>query len=184
MFSSGALLVPDRQYQSAAALSDLPPAGYTQPVTQTAKEALTWDTQGRPATPEHLRPFQHYARQPPGSITRHPYSPALEDVPRDKVFGCRTKASKESAAECMAGHPDSEIGRWKLEQSETVYASVRKEPLGHSPSRGYTLKPEGLGTTIPAGRPLHVRVRGKHQQQHVLTQNCLHASTETSSELL
>lgn len=111
----------------------------------------------RPTTPEHLKPYQHYARQPPGAITRHPGA-SQDAVPTDKVFGCKTKASKESAEECMVSYPDSEIGKWKLEQSETVYASVRKEPLGHSPTRGYTLKPEGLGKTIPAGRPLHVRV--------------------------
>jgi hypothetical protein len=35
--------------------------------------------------------------------------------------------------------------------------SVRKEPLGHSPSWGYSM-PAGMGTTIPCGRPLHVRV--------------------------
>jgi hypothetical protein len=89
-------------------------------VTQTAKDALTWESD-RPSTPEHLKPFQHYARQPAGTITRH-FGSAHDDVPKDKVFGCKTKASKESAAECMSSYPDSEIGRWKLVQSETVYA--------------------------------------------------------------
>jgi hypothetical protein len=125
-------------------------------VTQTAADALTWQS-NRPTTPEHIKPYQHYTRQAPGTIARH-YGAAMNDVPKDKVFGCKTKASKESAAECMASYPDSEIGKWKLEQSETVYASVRKEPLGRSPSRGYNL-PDGLGTTKPAGRCLHVRVR-------------------------
>lgn len=36
--------------------------------------------------------------------------------------------------------------------------SVRKEPLGRSPSRGYKL-PEGMGISIPCGRPQNVRVR-------------------------
>lgn len=155
MFSSGALLQTDRNYQFASALAGLRPAGLSQPVTQTAADALTWQSD-RPSTPEHIKPYQHYARQAPGTITRH-YGAAQADVPKDKVFGCKTKASKESAAECMASYPDSEIGKWKLEQSETVYASVRKEPLGCSPSRGYNL-PDGLGTTKPAGRCLHVRV--------------------------
>jgi hypothetical protein len=119
MYSSGVLLETDRRYQSSSALSGLPAAGKSQPVTQTAKDALTWQSD-RPSTPEHLKPFQHYARQPAGTITRH-FGSAHDDVPKDKVFGCKTTASKDSAAECMSSYPDSEIGRWKLEQSETVY---------------------------------------------------------------
>ena len=120
MFSSGALLQAERNYQSAAVLSELRPAGLSQPVTQTAKDALTWQSD-RPKTPEHLKPYQHYARQPPGTITRH-HGSARDDVSKERVYGCKTKASKESAAECMATYPDSEIGRWKLEQSEAVYS--------------------------------------------------------------
>lgn len=120
MYSSGVLLETDRRYQSSSALSGLRAAGKSQPVTQTAKDALTWET-NRTSTPEHLKPFQHYARQPAGTITRH-FGSAHDDVPKDKVFGCKTKASKESAAECMSSYPDNEIGRWKLEQSETVYS--------------------------------------------------------------
>lgn len=122
MFSSGALLQSERHYQSTAALSELRPAGLSQPVTLTAKDALTWESD-RPATPEHLKPFQHYARQAPGTITRH-HGAARDSLPnKDAVFGAKTKASTQSAAECMAScYPDSEIGRWKLEQSETVYA--------------------------------------------------------------
>lgn len=120
MFSSGALLQTDRRYQSAATLSELRPAGLSQPVIQTAKDALTWDLD-RPSTPERLKPYQHYARQPPGTITRH-HGSARDDVPRDKVFGCTTKASAESTADCMNCYPDSEIGRWKLEQSEGIYS--------------------------------------------------------------
>lgn len=120
MFSSGALLKADRRYQDSAALAGLRPAGLSQPATQTAKDALTWDT-ARPVTPESIKPFQHYARQPPGKITRH-HGAARDDVPKDTVFGCKTKASSESAAECMQMHPASEIRRWKLEQSETIYS--------------------------------------------------------------
>jgi hypothetical protein len=121
MFSSGALLQTDRRYQSASGLSELRSAGLSQPVTSTAKDALTWQAD-RPSTPDSVKRFQHYARQPPGAITRR-HGLANDDVcAEDKVFGCKSKASKESAAECMQSYPDSEIGRWKLEQSETVYS--------------------------------------------------------------
>lgn len=122
MFSSGSLLHSSQYQASTPVLSELRAAGLATSVTQTAKDALTWSSD-RPATPEHLRPYQHYARRPPGSITRNPAAVKEGDsTPSDRVFGCKTKASKESAAECMALYPDSEIGRWKLEQSETVYA--------------------------------------------------------------
>jgi hypothetical protein len=35
--------------------------------------------------------------------------------------------------------------------------STHKEPLGHTISRGYQM-PAGLGTEVPFGRPLHVKV--------------------------
>lgn len=121
MFSSGALLQTDRRYQSASGLSELRPAGLSQPVTSTAKDALTWQAD-RPSTPDSVKRFQHYARQPPGAITRRNGLANYEVCAEDKVFGCKSKASKESAAECMQSYSDSEIGRWKLEQSETVYS--------------------------------------------------------------
>jgi hypothetical protein len=106
-------------------MDQLPAAGCRQQSTETAKEALTWGQSGaRPPTPERLKRYQHYARQPPGAITRHFTSARDDDAgsAASRVFGCRTKASAQSAAECMAGYPDSELARWKLEQSESVYA--------------------------------------------------------------
>lgn len=35
--------------------------------------------------------------------------------------------------------------------------STKKEPLGHTFNRGYNI-PAGLGTEVPFGKPLHVRV--------------------------
>jgi hypothetical protein len=125
MYSSGALLRSSQlAYQSTAALGDLPAAGRSDGRGESAKAALTWDAQ-RPSTPERLKPYQHYARQQPGSITRHFGAARDRDAAQasgERVFGCKTKASAESAADCMATYPDSALGRWKLEQSERVYA--------------------------------------------------------------
>eukprot|EP00879_Flechtneria_rotunda_P013223 GHRR01013808.1.p1 GENE.GHRR01013808.1~~GHRR01013808.1.p1 ORF type:complete len:233 (+),score=43.48 GHRR01013808.1:312-1010(+) len=150
MYSSAAVHRTD--YQSTEALRQIPPAGKTDNTGETARDAVSW--QERPPTPEVIKPFQHYARQPAGTITRH-FGTARDPV-QQGPFGSKTKASQESAAECMATYPDSEIGRWKLEKCEEVYASTKREPLGHTYSRGHQI-PAGLGTQVAFGKPLHTQ---------------------------
>eukprot|EP00879_Flechtneria_rotunda_P021440 GHRR01022597.1.p1 GENE.GHRR01022597.1~~GHRR01022597.1.p1 ORF type:complete len:249 (+),score=55.78 GHRR01022597.1:312-1058(+) len=123
MYSSAAVHRTD--YQSTEALRQIPPAGKTDNTGETARDAVSW--QERPPTPEVIKPFQHYARQPAGTITRH-FGTARDPV-QQGPFGSKTKASQESAAECMATYPDSEIGRWKLEKCEEVYARYASEDL-------------------------------------------------------
>lgn len=106
-------------YQTTELLRQLKPAGSCHNgMLETAKDALTW--QDRPATPEELKPYQHYARQPAGTILKH-FGTARDPVAHGP-FGVKTKTSEQSAAECMAVYPQSEMARWKLERSEDVYA--------------------------------------------------------------
>lgn len=137
----------------------LPAAGRRDPTAgQTAGNALTgWgDEHTRPETPEHLKPFQHFSRQPPGRITLRGL-PTAGPPPRGKVFGCATKLSGQSVADCLACSPDTELARWQVERQERTYK--QQAPLGHAASRHYASMPEGLGTTRPCGRPSRVRVR-------------------------
>lgn len=53
---------------------------------------------------------------------------------------------------CTALHVAAQFTRLSLP------CSTRQAPLGQTPSRHYRM-PDGLGTTIACGRPLHVRVR-------------------------
>lgn len=105
-------------YQSTQALQQIAPAGLTTGFNETAKDVMCWDA--KPSTPELLRPYTHYARQEPGTITKH-FGSARDSVPQGP-FGAKTKASLQSAEECIRCYPESEIARWKLEQEEEVYA--------------------------------------------------------------
>ncbi|KAF6255181.1 hypothetical protein COO60DRAFT_241792 [Scenedesmus sp. NREL 46B-D3] len=164
MFSSSLYSSLGRtEYQSTETLKQMRPAGFNSSVVETAKDALTW--QERPPTPEVQKPFQHYARQPAGSIMRH--FGTARDAVRDGPFGCKARAGQESAAECLAAYPGSEIGRWQLQQREQVYASTHKEPLGGTISRGYHM-PAGLGTEVPFGRPLHVKEQESQNSTHTI----------------
>jgi hypothetical protein len=116
MWSTGSLTRPS--YKSTQILQDLPAAGYHHETSETAKQAMTWD--GRPETPQQLQPYKHYARQDPGTITKH-FGTAHDRVP-EGPFGCKTKASKESAADCTHCYPDSTTARWQLARKEGIYA--------------------------------------------------------------
>ncbi|GBF97983.1 flagella associated protein [Raphidocelis subcapitata] len=151
------------QFLSSSALATIPAAGAADggggaaaaAGRGTARDALTWGG-ARPPTPEGLlrRGHQHYARQPPGAITRRPG--AGLDAPRDGPFGCRSAVGLESAADCLRALPESDAARWRLERAEDVYVSKKREPLGAVPPRGYHLPP-GLGTATAFGIDLHVR---------------------------
>lgn len=117
MYTSGPIYT-EQTYQSTEQLNLLRPAGAASNTAETAKDALTWTD--RPPTPEVIKPYQHYARQPAGTITRH--FGTARDASWQGPFGCKSKASQQSAADCMASYPDSELGRWKLETSEVIYS--------------------------------------------------------------
>ncbi|KAF8069463.1 hypothetical protein HT031_001579 [Scenedesmus sp. PABB004] len=141
---------PAAGYATTEALAQLPAAGARGGGGEdTAAAALAWGP--RPVTPEVIKPFQHYARAPPGTITRHPGA-ARDAVPHGP-FGVKG-AVGEGVGDCMGAAPASDTQRWSLEQREAVYASNRQEPLGRGLSRGHVL-PQGLGTHVAFGRPLH-----------------------------
>lgn len=116
MYTSGPVYTK-QAYQSTEQLSLLPAAGVSGNRTESAKDALTWSD--RPPTPEGLKPFQHYARQPVGTITKHFGS--ARDPTQQGPFGCKTKVGQQSAADCLSAYPASDIARWRLEKSEDVY---------------------------------------------------------------
>lgn len=127
----------ERLYETTQALGLLPAAGRQASAavngpeaavsiagvatTATAKDALTWAP--RPPTPETLKPYQHYARQPPGAALRH-FGTCRDPLPPGP-FGSKPRGSQQSAAECIhhAGYPGSQIARWQLEHREAVYAT-------------------------------------------------------------
>jgi hypothetical protein len=145
------------EFLSSAALAQLPAAGAGGAVVrETARDALSWDR--RPSTPPTIKQggYQHYARQDPGTITRHFGAARDAAALPPGPFGYKSKVGTESAAACFKMLPDTGTARWRLERAEDVYVSHRQEPLGAVPSHGHRLPP-GAGTAVPFGRPLHVR---------------------------
>lgn len=65
------------------------------------------------------------------------YGRSDDDVPAG-VFGVKSVYG-ETAAGLMSNYPTSELMQWRLERQEDIYASVKREPLGKSYSRGHSL---------------------------------------------
>jgi hypothetical protein len=96
------------------------PAGITTNIPETAAQALTWGP--RPETPPEQKKYRQSAIHEPGRIVKH-YGLAddVHPVPKDG-FGVRSDKEHSSVAQQLKGYPDTEIGRWQLEQAESIYA--------------------------------------------------------------
>jgi hypothetical protein len=100
-------------------MAHIPAAGRCTADGQRAADCLQWCSD-RPATPEAVKRYRSALAHEPGQITRH-HGAAADPLPAGP-FGSKSKASGESAAQCMQVEPTTEIAKWKLERSEQVYA--------------------------------------------------------------
>jgi hypothetical protein len=116
-----AYLPPDGMAHIAA-------AGRSTADGQRAGDCLQWGGSERPTTPEGVKKCRSPLAHEPGQITRH-HGTAADPLPAGP-FGSKSKASSESAAQCMRTAPETEIARWKLERAEQVYARWGGRSLG------------------------------------------------------
>ncbi|GLC45943.1 hypothetical protein PLESTF_000715000 [Pleodorina starrii] len=136
-------------YETEMTQPQIPPAGVANKFDASANDALTWSGGRRPKTPDAIKKYRQSTVHEPGKIIRHPGF-AGDPVPAGP-FGVKTAAAGgQNITEAINTYPESELGRWKLEQAEAIYASSQREPLGHGYVRGHKI-PHGLGTERPFG---------------------------------
>lgn len=123
----------------------IPPAGITGKLHETAKDALTWNDE-RPSTPDDIKKYRQSTVHEPGKIVRHP-GHADDPVPQGP-FGVKSAASGgQNINEALKNYPDSELARWKLEQAEGVYARcVQRGPGVRARVHGRLLRTGGTWT--------------------------------------
>lgn len=92
------------------------------------------ETEPRPTTPDEIKKFRRSTLHEPGRRVVHP-GMAGDTIPT-MTFGVKSVLG-EPAADVMATYPRSELDQWRLERTEDVYASTRREPLGKSFVRGH-----------------------------------------------
>ena len=76
------------------------------------------------------------------------------------AFGKPT-VSDVSASEILSSYPQSKLMQWKLEDSENIYHSSKRKPLGKPFMRGTEI-PEGLGDTTSFGIQVHAEKLNKY----------------------
>ena len=94
------------------------------------------ETEPRPTTPDEIKKFRRSTLHEPGRRVVHP-GMAGDTIPT-MTFGVKSVLG-EPAADVMATYPRSELDQWRLERTEDVYASTRREPLGKSFVRGHQI---------------------------------------------
>ncbi|KAG2450939.1 hypothetical protein HYH02_004212 [Chlamydomonas schloesseri] len=142
----------------------IPPAGITGKLHETARDALTWNAE-RPPTPDEIKKYRQSTVHEPGKIVRHPGQ--ADDPTPQGPFGVKSAASGgQNINEALKNYPDSELARWQLEQKEGIYASAQREPLGAGYVRGHKM-PEGLGSERPFG--VTYDARGKDLSRQAAT---------------
>ena len=92
------------------------------------------ETEPRPTTPDEIKKFRRSTLHEPGRRVVHPGT--ADDAIPTMTFGVKSVLG-EPAADVMATYPRSELDQWRLERTEDVYASTRREPLGKSFVRGH-----------------------------------------------
>lgn len=107
-------------------MPQIPPAGITSSLAETAKDALTWDPT-RPQTPGDIKKYRQSTLHEPGAIVRHP-GQAEDPVPQG-VFGVKSAAAEgQSVLEALVNYPESELARWKIERAEEIYSRCATRP--------------------------------------------------------
>ncbi|KAL6757424.1 flagella associated protein [Haematococcus lacustris] len=144
-------------------------AGIETRLNESAADALNWDkNNARPPTPPELRKYRTLTQHIPGVRLQH-YGAADDKAP-EGTFGVSTKPKKgEDVPSQLTGvFPTTELGRWHLEEKESIYASSKLEPLGKGMQRG-TRIPDGLGTTKAFGMRIDAQEKDKGGQiKHVM----------------
>ena len=108
-------------YQADMTMPQIPAAGITTKLNETAKDALSWNTAERPQTPPEIRKYRQTAIHEPGKMARH-FGAADDPVPQGP-FGCKSAAAAgQTVVEAIRNYPESEMARWRLEQAESIYA--------------------------------------------------------------
>ncbi len=115
MFTASALLRD--KYAGDSKATHIRPAGVTTSFNESVKDAVTW--QEPPPTPPDQKKYRQSTLHEPGKIVRH-YG-AAGDAEPEGPFG-ETSKPGESVARNIKQYPDTELGRWKLERAEDVYA--------------------------------------------------------------
>ena len=94
------------------------------------------ETEPRPTTPDEIKKFRRSTLHEPGRRVLHTVTE--DDAIPTMTFGVKSVLG-EPAADVMATYPRSELDQWRLERTEDVYASTRREPLGKSFVRGHQI---------------------------------------------
>jgi hypothetical protein len=84
-----------------------------------AKDALNWGE--RPETPGDVKKYRQSTLNAVGKTLRHPGS-ADDPIPEGPFGDKSASAAGQNVLEIIKTYPESEIARWKIEQSEAVYA--------------------------------------------------------------
>ncbi len=128
-------------------MPQIPPAGITSNLAETAKDALTWDPT-RPQTPGDIKKYRQSTLHEPGAIVRHP-GQAEDPVPQGP-FGVKSAAAGgQSVLEALVNYPESELARWKIERAEEIYARCATRPCWR-PGR-YMVPCTGATARSPVG---------------------------------
>jgi hypothetical protein len=108
-------------------------------MNETAKYCMTFEE--RPPTPEDVKKYRRSANLAPGKRYVHPKL-TNDDIKKFEgmTFGMTSKASDCTTADLLAQNANNSIvGRLNAIKAESVYQSVRREPLGETFSRHYNL---------------------------------------------
>lgn len=101
------------------------------------------ETEPRPTTPDEIKKYRRSTLHEPGRRVVHPGM--ADDAVPTMTFGVKSELC-EPAADVMATYPRNELDQWRLERTEDVYASTRREPLGKSFVRGHDI-PDAFNVT-------------------------------------
>jgi len=135
--------------------SHIPAAGKVRERGELESTAACIKFEERPPTPDRIKPYRGPNQQEPGRTFKH-FGTARDPEP-DGVFGVATRPDPEEGVQhALNQGPQDELGRFRQEQAERVYASNKREPLGKAFQRGHVL-PDGLGTQVPFGVPVRAR---------------------------
>ncbi|TMW64102.1 hypothetical protein Poli38472_014219 [Pythium oligandrum] len=105
--------------------------------SERASSCLTFDA--RPVTPEEVRRYRKSYFAEPGARIAHPgLINDLKQIDPLTKHGVSTSGSHH-VPDVLANAPATEYQRMQQQRSESTYASLKREPLGRSYSRGHTL---------------------------------------------
>ena len=135
---------------------NIPAAGYGQ-ISKTESAAaciFPRDQAPRPPTPDNVRKYRGAYSRPPGTRTIHHGFRDLQPPDPTARFGMTTNIG-ERIDDCLKYQPKNAMEEFITAQSESVYASRTREPLGSGYVRGHVhpVQTRDLGSFIGFGKP-------------------------------